>query len=236
MFTTLLIQPIYNLFIFILGLVPGGDVGIAIIILTVLIRVLFYPLFTSQIRSQMALQALQPELDELKEKHKGNTAELARLQAELFRKHNVRPFALIGSAIVQIVIFLALSSIFYKLKLPEIRTDLLYSFISSPPAISPEFLGFFNLTSARHLVLALLVAATQYAVMHLSLARMTPNTARMSEAARAAHTMQRTMMLYLFPAAMAAAAYFPAGAIGLYLLIMNLISLGQELLIRRKPL
>jgi len=236
MFTTILVQPIYNVFIFILGFMPGGDVGLAIIFLTVIVRAIFYPVFTSQIRTQMALQVVQPELDELKEKYKDNPQELVRRQGELFKKHRIRLSSMLGSAILQIIIFLALSSIFYRLKLPAIRTDLLYSFVHAPAIVSPSFFGLLNLATTHHYVLAALVAVSQYVVMRLSLQRTTSNTSKMSDAQLAAHQMQRQMMIYMFPAAMAAASYFPAGAVGLYLLTSNLISLGQEWLIRRKPL
>lgn len=237
MFTTIFIQPIYNVFVFILGLVPGGDVGLAIVILTLIVRVIFYPIFTSQIRTQMALQVVQPELDLIREKYKDKPQELVRRQGELFRKHHIRLSSMFGSLIVQLAIFLSLSSIFYRLKLPAIRTDLLYSFVHAPAAVSPSFFGLLDLSTAHHIVLAALVALSQYFVMRLTLRRTGPaNTAKMTEAQLAAHKMQRQMMLYMFPVIMAIAAYFPAGAVGLYLLAMNLISLGQEWLIRRKPL
>lgn len=236
MFTTILIQPVYNLFIFILGLVPGGDVGVAIIVLTLIVRAVFYPIFTSSIRTQMALQAVQPELDALKEKYKDNAAELVKRQGELFRQHKIRLPAMFGSLILQLAIFLTLSYVFFRLGLPHIRADLLYPFVHAPAVVGENFLGIFNLTTPHHAILALLVAATQYAVMRLTLQRTSANTSRMSREQLAAHQMQQKMMQYAFPIAMAAAAYFPAGAVGLYLLVMNLISLGQEWLIRRKPL
>jgi YidC/Oxa1 family membrane protein insertase len=236
MFTTFLIEPIYNAFILILGLVPGGDVGVAIIALTLIVRVIFYPVFTSSIRTQMALQAVQPEIDALKVKYKDNTQEMVRRQSELFKAHKIKLPSMFGSILLQLVIFFTLSYVFFKLGLPAIRTELLYSFVHTPAVVNEHFLGFFNLTHTHNVLLAIVVAASQYFVMRLSLQRIKPNTAAMSQTALAAHKLQQNMMLYMFPAAMAAAAYFPAGAVGLYLLIMNVISLGQEWMIRRKPL
>jgi YidC/Oxa1 family membrane protein insertase len=236
MFTTLLVQPIYNFFIFILGLVPGGDIGVAIIILTLIVRGIFYPVFTSSIRTQMALQVIQPELDAIKEKYKDNTQELVRRQTELFRAHKIKLPSMFGSVILQLVIFVTLSYVFFHLGLSSIHADLLYSYVHPPELINERFLGLLDLTRIHNIVLAVLVAITQYFVMRLSLQRMKTDTSRMTDAQQTAHHMQRTMMQYLFPIAMAAAAYFPAGAVGLYLLVMNVISLGQEWLIRRKPL
>jgi YidC/Oxa1 family membrane protein insertase len=236
MLQTIFIEPIYNAFIFILGLVPGGDVGIAIIVLTLIVRIIFYPVFASSIRTQMALQVIQPELDAIKEQYKNDTPELVRRQSELFRKHKIKLPAMFGSVILQLAIFITLSYVFFHIGLSSIHSDLLYSFVHAPAVINERFLGFLDLTKTHNAALALLVAATQYVVMHLSLKRMKTDLNRMTDAQRAAHAMQRNMMLYMFPVAMAIAAYFPAGAVGLYLLVMNLISLGQEWLIRRKPL
>lgn len=236
MFTAILIQPIYNIFVLILGIVPNGDVGIAIILLTLIVRALFYPVFASSIRTQMALQAIQPELDELKEKYKGNNQEMVTRQAELFRKHRINLPSMFASLILQIVIFLSLSYVFFRLGLPHIRTDLLYPFVHAPQMVRENFIGLLNLTATHNAAIAILVAFTQYIVMRLSLQRASANVAKMNESQLAAHKVQQRMMQYMFPLAMAAAAYFPAAAVGLYLLVSNLISLGQEWLIRRKPL
>jgi YidC/Oxa1 family membrane protein insertase len=106
MFTTLFIQPIYNLFVFLLTLVPGGDVGVAIILITLILRLILYPVFTASIRTQMAMQGMQGEFDSLAEKYKKNPQELAKQRIELMRKHNVRPFAGFLALIIQFVLII----------------------------------------------------------------------------------------------------------------------------------
>ena len=235
MFQTFLVQPIYNCFIFILGVVPHGDVGIAIIILTLLVRAVFYPTFASSIRTQMAMQVVQPEIAEINEKYKDDTMERSRRTAELFKLHRIRPFSLILSAIVQVVFFIALSYAFFSLGLPHIRTDLLYSFVHAPNLVNQHFLGFLDLTTAHHLILTAVIVVLQYVVIKLSLSR-TKGGPHMSPAQKAAQAMQQRMMLYLFPGMMAFIAYSFPGAVGLYLAVSNAVSLAQEWLIRRKPL
>ena len=68
MFETFFIQPIYNGFIFLIGVMPQGDVGLAIIALTIVVRAVFYPAFTASIRTQGGMQAIQGPLDEKKKK------------------------------------------------------------------------------------------------------------------------------------------------------------------------
>ncbi len=236
MFQTFLVQPIYNAFIFILGVVPHGDVGLAIIILTLVVRAIFYPTFASSIRTQMAMQAVQPELALINEKYKDDTMERSRRTAELFHLHRIRPFSLIVSAVVQVVFFIALSYAFFRFGLPNIRTDLLYSFVSTPAAVNQHFLGFLDLTTSHHLFLTILIVGLQYAVIKLSLSRTKQGGVSLSPAQRAAQEMQQKMMLYLFPGMMAFIAYSFPGAVGLYLAVSNAVSLAQEGLIRRKPL
>jgi YidC/Oxa1 family membrane protein insertase len=236
MFLTLFVQPIYNCFIFILGLVPGGDVGVAIILLTLLVRLVFYPIFMSSIRTQMAMQAIQPELAEINEKYKDDSVEKARRTADLFKRHKVRPFSLIIASIIQVVIFLALSYAFFRLGLPNIRTDLLYPFVHAPLAVNENFLGVLNLVTAHHVILTVIVVALQYAAVRLSLERTAGALAHLPPERAKAQLLQQRMMLYLLPAMMAFFGYtFPA-AVGIYLAVSSVVSIGQELLLRRRPL
>jgi len=236
MFQTFLVQPIYNCFIFLLGVMPHGDVGLAIIALTLLVRLVFYPVFASSIRTQMAMQAVQPELADINEKYKDNTMERSRLTAELFSRHRIRPFALIISTVVQIAFFIALSYAFFRLNLPRIHTELLYPFVHAPAAVDQHFLGFFDLTTSRHIILTALVVALQYAAIRLTLARTVAASKHLSADKQAAQQMQQKMMLYLFPAMMAFITYTFPGAVGLYMAATTGVSLLQELYIRRKPL
>ena len=123
----------------------------------------------------------------------------------------------------------------FNLGLPHIRTDLLYAFVHVPSLVNQHFLGFLDLTTSHHLILTGIIVVLQYVVIKLSLSR-TKGGAHMSPAQKAAQAMQQKMMLYLFPGMMAFIAYSFPGAVGLYLAISSAVSLGQEWLIRRKPL
>lgn len=238
MLQTIFVDPVYNLLVFILAVVPGADFGIAIIALTLIVRVVFYPVFTSSIRTQMAMQVVQPELAELQEKYKDDRMELARRQAELFTRHRIRPFATLGASLIQLVFFITLYYVFFRLGLPQIKTELLYPFVHAPASVNEHFLGLFDLTSVKTLqnaLLAVLVGALQYVVMHFALSR-TGIPEHLPPEKQAAQRIQRQMMLYLFPLMMLAVVYFSPAAVGLYFAVSNIIALGQEWLIRRKPL
>jgi YidC/Oxa1 family membrane protein insertase len=235
MFTTLLIQPFYNAFIFLIGVMPAGDVGFAIIVMTLVVRAVFYPAFTASIKTQMGMQAIQGDLDEINKKYKDNPDEKAKRTMELFKEKEVRPFAGFVALFVQIPIFIALYYALIREGLPHIETQLLYSFVHVPTVVNLNFLGILNLLGIHDIPLAIIVALLQYAVVRLSLVRTKrATTAPLSAEKAQTQAMQQKMMLYFMPALYVFIVYsFPAAA-GLYFATSNLISLGQEFLIRQQ--
>ena len=208
MFTTLLVQPIYNLFVFLLGLMPLGDAGLAIVAMTLIMRAVLYPIFTSSIRTQMGMAAMQPELDQVTERYKDDKEALTRERMALLKKYKVNPFAGFGALIIQLVVLIALYFALFREGFPVINQALLYTFVHAPAQVSTTFFGLIDLLSPHHIVLAVVVGATQYLAIRLTLRR-TPTPAHPDK--QAAHRMQSGMMLYFMPLLMAAVSYtFPA--------------------------
>ncbi len=235
MFHTFLIDPFYNAFIFLIGIMPSGDVGLAIIAMTIIIRLIFYPLFASNIRTQMGMQALQGELDEINTKYKNDAQERGRLTMDLFRKHKVRPVSAFLSILVQIPVFIGLYYAFFNEGLDPIATNLLYSFVHVPETLTTTFLGFLDLLAVHNIPIAVLTAVLQYMVVRFSLTRMgTPkNAAKRTEKDRA-QDIQRQMMLYFLPALMGVVSYTVPAAVGVYFIAGSLFSLAQEWIIQRQ--
>lgn len=235
MFQTFLINPIYNGFIYLVGIVPNGDVGLAIIAMTIVIRLVFYPLFASSIRTQMGMQAAQQELNEINKKYKDNAEERGRRTLELFRKHNVRPFSAFLSLLVQIPVFIALYYALFHEGLSNVATDILYSFVQAPAVISTQFLGFFDLLQTHSIILAVLVAVLQYLVVRFSLFRMgTPKKSGEKSDSERAQALQQQLMLYFLPALMGAVSFSLPAAVGVYFAAGSVISLAQEWIIQRQ--
>ena len=236
MFQTILIQPIYNVFVFLIGVMPGGNVGLAIIALTLLIRAIFYPAFTASIRTQMGMQEVQGELDEINKLYAGKekAEERAKKTMELYKEHKVRPFAGFLALLVQIPVFIALYYAFFRQGLPNIATHLLYPAVAVPAVVQVNFFGLMNLLSPHNIILAALVALLQYGVAYLSLGRMKNTTASIAPDKQAAQKLQQQMMLYFLPALMGVVAYSLPAAVGLYFSTTNVVSLVQEWLIRRQ--
>jgi YidC/Oxa1 family membrane protein insertase len=233
MFETFLVQPLYNLFIALVGVVPQGDAGLAIIALTFLMRLVLYPVFTASIRTQMGMSAMQGDLETIKVKHKNDKEALAREQMALFKKHKVNPLAGFGSLFIQLAVIIALYFALFNKGFPTVHPELLYSFVSVPTQVSTSFFGLIDLLTPNHVVLAVLVGVTQYLAIRLTIGR-TPNPHPAGSDKAAVARMQQNMMLYFMPLVMGVTSYFFAAAVGIYFTASNLFSLGQEWLIRRQ--
>ena len=110
MFTTLIVQPIFNILVVIYAILPGHNFGVAIILFTILIRMLMWPLVKKQLHHAKAMRALQPELKRIKKEAKGDRAKEQSLTMELYKERQVNPFSSIGLLVIQIPIFLGLYS------------------------------------------------------------------------------------------------------------------------------
>lgn len=110
MFTTIIVQPIFNLLVLIYALIPGHNFGLAIIIFTVLIRLLMWPLVKKQIRQAKAMRELQPELKKIKAAAKGDRQKESALTMELYKEKEINPFASLGVLVVQLPILIGLYS------------------------------------------------------------------------------------------------------------------------------
>lgn len=232
MFTTYIIQPIYNAFVFLIAHMPGGDAGLAIIALTAAIRIVLYPIFAASLRTQMGMQAMQEELEAAKPRLKDNKEELNKLQLELIRKYKVNPLSLIGSLIIQVGLIIALYRAMFFEGFPAIKESLLYPFVHAPALVNTHFLGIIDLLARHNVLLAVLVGATQWWAIHLTLRR-TPAPKGASADRLAAHRMQQQLMRFAMPALLVVLAFIFQAGLGLYFLTSNLFSVAQEYLIRR---
>src|SRR6478609_2242172 len=109
-FTTLIVQPIFNLLVLIYAIIPGHNFGLALIIFTIIIRLLMWPLVKRQLRSTKMMRKLQPELKRIKKEAKGNRQLESQMMMELYKEHNFNPFGAFPVLIIQFVILIGLYS------------------------------------------------------------------------------------------------------------------------------
>ncbi len=113
-------------------------------------------------------------------------------------------------------------------------SELLYPFVHVPAVVDITFFGLLQLMQPHNIALSIVVAGLQYGVAHLSMARTSAGAANLPKERQAAHRMQRSMMLYFLPVLMGVVSYSLPAAVGLYFAAGNLVSLGQELVIKRQ--
>ncbi len=233
-FNTILVEPFYNGLVFLIAVVPFHDVGLAIILLTLLVRLIFLPVFSRSIRTQFLMSKLQPEIQKINEQFKKDPAQRAKKTMELFRMHKVSPFGSLLTLFIQIPVFLALYFVFIREGLPALNHEMLYSFTPLPAVVNTIFLGVFDLTEARDIVLAVLVGATQFIQVKLSpLGAKQPvkeNPSLKDDFMRS----QRLSFMYMMPLMIAGISYFLPSAASVYWTASNTIGIVQELFVRRR--
>jgi len=102
-----------------------GDIGVAIILLTIIIRTLMIPIFRMQIVSQRRMQMLQPELKAIQTKYKGDRAKISEQQMQLYKDRGVNPASGCLPAVLQMVLLLPMYQVFTAgLKAPDISSML----------------------------------------------------------------------------------------------------------------
>ncbi len=158
MFTTALYQPLFNALIMIYNIIP--DMGVSIIIITVIIRIILLPLSKKAIESQKKMQEIQPELKEIQEKYKDNKQKKSEEMMKFYKEKKVNPAAGCLPLIVQLVILIALYRVFLNASV-EFDSHLLYSFVTDPESINKIAFGFIDIT-VRSIPLAIIAAGLQF--------------------------------------------------------------------------
>ena len=153
LFNQILYYPLFNALVWLYNIIPGQDLGIAIIILTALIRLILYPLSRKAICSQKAMAKLQPEIKEIRKKYK-NKEEQAKAMMGLYQKYKINPLSGCLPILIQLPILVALYRVFFTGLDPQ-KLNGLYGFIEQPSSLNPIFLGLVDL-SQRSIVLAIL--------------------------------------------------------------------------------
>lgn len=231
-FKTIFYEPLYNGLIFLMDIIPWADAGIAVVLLTILVKFILFPLSKKAIITQLKMKAIEGELASLREKHKSDRAALAKATMELYRTRGVNPFSSFFIVLLQIPIILALYYVFYKGGLPTVNQEILYPFVSVP-TIDMHFLGLIDI-SGRSLFLALAAGVTQYIQMAL-IAPLPPKTVGEEGSFQAAFAKSMHLqMRYVMPLFITFVAYSISGAVALYWTTSNIFAIAQEAYLRRK--
>ena len=231
-FNIVLYKPLLNALVFFTMVIPGADVGLAIIILTVVVRFAILPLSSKALDAQVKMKELEPRLKEIKEKHKDDRQEQAKLTMALYKEKGMNPFSGIIIAVIQIPILIALYLVFSH-GLP-VKPELLYSFIHLPETLNFHFLGLLDLTTKNYFI-AILSGVLQFYQMQLAipaLPKKQPGSAP-SMADDFARSMNMNMR-YVMPVMIAFIGFTLPSAIVLYWATNNVFMIVHELVRRKK--
>lgn len=143
-FQTILYQPLFNILVGLYQIIPGHDLGLAIIAITVLMRLALYPVSKKAIIAQKQLQALQPKIEEVKLQYKDDKQGQATALMALYKEHNMNPAGSCVPLLLQIPVFIALYWVLGA-GLKSEHLDILYSFIPNPGTLNTIAFGFLNL-------------------------------------------------------------------------------------------
>lgn len=232
-FHAVVYDPLYNGLVFLVGIIPTHDMGLAVIALTIVVRIIIYPLSQRAIHTQMAMKKIAPEVEELKKKHKDNREEQGRAIFALYRERDVHPFASFGLLLIQFPVLIALYWVFYAGGFPEVDLTLLYSFVHVPAAVNMEFLGFIDM-GERSIILAVLAGVTQLIYSRLS---MGPRGSQTVTEATLSNDMAKSFDFqarYVLPVMIGVIGYTITAAAPLYWVTSNLFMIGQEFLAGRR--
>src|SRR5688572_23768029 len=104
MFNVLIVQPIFNLLVIIYALLPGHNFGLAIIVFTIVVRLLMWPLVKKQMHQTRVMREMQPELKRIKAASKGDKQKQQLMMMELYKERGISPFSPIGTLAIQLVV------------------------------------------------------------------------------------------------------------------------------------
>jgi len=231
-YNTVFYEPLYNGLVFLAGIAPFGDIGIAIIALTIIVKFILFPFSHKTVITQLKMRKLEPEISALKEKHKENKQEQAKKVMSLYREHGINPMSGFLMVLIQLPIIFALYKVF--LNGLNFNPDNLYYFVSAPENIRNSFLGIFDLAQKSY-ILAGLAAVTQFFQMKLA----SPPLAKKNDSKKGSFQddFARSMniqMRYIMPLFVFYIAYKFSAVIALYWTTMNIFAIIHEILVRSK--
>lgn len=230
LYNTILYQPLLNFLVFLYN-VAGHDLGIAIILLTLIIKLILYPLSRQSIKSQKALQDLQPKIEALKKQYKNEKEKQAKAMMELYRTEKVNPLSSCLPLLIQLPFLIAVYQVF-QTGLNSASLSLLYPFIQNPGQLNAISFGFVDLAKPN-IILAILTGAAQFwQTKMLSIKR--PPKAMPGAKDEDMMAVMNKQMLYFMPVlTVVIGISLPAGLV-LYWLVMTLLTALQQLVMFKK--
>ena len=228
LYTTILYRPLLNLLFFFYDFIYA-DLGVSIVLLTLLVRFVLLPLFYKSAKDQTILQKIAPKIQEIQKTHKDDKERQVKEVFAVYKEHKVNPFSGFLFLLIQLPILIALYGVFLR-GINNIHTGLLYSFIPEPAVVNFHFLGLIDL-SAKSVVLVVLAAVFQYLQSYFLLRASTQKNKPQKDLSMAERMAKN--MLFMGPILSLVILWPLPSAIALYWLVTSLFSTVQQLFINK---
>jgi len=248
LFNELIYQPIYNLLVLIYNIIPGHDFGIAIIIVTIFVKLLLIPFSRKQIESQKKMQELQPKIKEVQQKYKNDKEKQSRAMMELYKENKANPFSGCLPMILQLVFLIAIYRVLFNISKDGAAAEGIYPFIHNPGIVKHMFLGFldlsvpaniheFSIFNIIRLLLVVAAAAAQFFQTKMLMAKSTKAKSVKDDKKDPDFSQAMSQqMLYLAPVmTLLIGLRFPSG-LALYWLVSTLFMIFQQGYLQREEL
>ncbi len=227
LFHEVLYRPLLNALIFLYNIIPGHDLGMAIIALTLIIRFILYPLSKKALESQKAMSLLQPKIKEIQRKFKDNKEAQTKAVMEFYKKNKINPFGGCLPLLIQLPIFIAL----YRVFIGGLTTEslgALYPFVQNPGSINTTFLGLIDLSRKGYIPFAVLAGAFQFIQGKMMQVKF-PKKVKGDMG-----SMMGQQMIYFMPILTIYIAMIVPAALALYWVVITLFAIFQQWIILRK--
>ncbi len=218
-------RPILNLLVYLYNVLPVHDIGLVIILVTLVIRIILAPLMHKSLKGQKAMSALQPKMAELKETHKNDKEAQAKAMMELYKEHKVNPLSSCLPVLIQLPILIALYQVFAKALKGNLEG--LYHFVHNPGVLNPKFLNLVDL-SHPNIVFAILAGLAQF--WQSRMISSWNGTPANQDATQKALNVQMT---YVLPIVSVVIAWTLPAGLPLYWIVTTLFAVGQQYYIQR---
>lgn len=228
LWNTVLYEPLANILVLIVSVVPGGDMGLAVILLTILVKIVLYPLSKKSIEGQAKMNLIAPELNKIKESG-ASKEEQARLTFDLYKKYKTNPFSGCLLVLIQIPIIFALYYVF--LKGLNLDSSIFYSFVKSPEIITTNFLGIIDIAE-KSWVLAILAGVSQF-FQAFYMPKPSNQTNKIGSFQDTLNKSLQMQMKYVFPFIVVFIAHNISGAVALYWITNNIFTIFQQIYINK---
>jgi YidC/Oxa1 family membrane protein insertase len=229
LFNEFLYRPLLNL-LFLIYNHTVADIGIAVIILTIVIRLVLLPIFYKSAKDQTIIQKITPRIKELQKIHKDDKEKQVSEIMKVYKEHKVNPFSGFLLLLIQLPILIALYRVFLKGFSSDVLSGL-YSFVAVPQSIHTMFLGIIDLMS-KNVWLVILAGIFQYLQSKL-LMNMAKNPISQGKETDIAQKISKNMMI-MGPFLTIVILYSLPSVVALYWLTTSAFSVIQQVVINKK--